>query len=281
MDLNTLIVALAPGRMQEITVDDPAAWRELAERFTKLRREDDDRLYACWISSGYNSRGDQWYLTGTEDASTHEHFKWAAERAAVLLGQPTGPATLFFWLDLLKKESPRYRGGGVSETHLDEDLVNTSETGHIGFLCLASAEYCYKLETAAIANKRAEFVPWSPLELMRSAPSHSGVSPFTEKAIRVIAKRLSEESVPTQPPATSAKPQKKESVAAQLDRLRDECRWTVEELAEQIQIDPTTVSRHLSDRAIPHLRNLGAYERVFSKRLERKVVIEKTPGKRR
>ena len=132
---------------------DPARWRELAEQFTKLRREDDDKLYACWVSSGCNTKGDQWYLSGTESGAAVAHFGWAAERAAVLLGRPTGSASLFFWLDLLKNESPRYRGGGISETYRDETSVNASETGHIGFLCLASAEQCYRLETAALETR--------------------------------------------------------------------------------------------------------------------------------
>jgi hypothetical protein len=70
----------------------------------------------------------------------------------VLLGQPPGTATLFYWLDLLKKNSRRYVGGGWSGFPRGDDIVRTAETGSIADLCLAAAEYCYKLETAAIAT---------------------------------------------------------------------------------------------------------------------------------
>lgn len=71
-----------------------------------------------------------------------------------------------------------------------------------------------------------------------------------------------------------------ESVGAQLTRLREECRLTIEDLADLVKIDRTNVYRHLASKSIPHLRKIGVYERVFSKILKRKVVIEKTPRKR-
>src|SRR5271157_1864640 len=180
-------------------MDYPAAWRELAEQFAKVRREDTGLLYASWTSSSWNTRGDKWYLGGTEDANAVEHFKWAAERAAVLLGNPTGADSLFFWLDLLKNESPRYRGGGISETHLDEGSVEKSEIGHIGFLCLAAQEQCYRLETVAIEKERTESLtpwsPWNPAPAPFLPVTGSGISPFTEKAIRDIANRLTKRTI--------------------------------------------------------------------------------------
>jgi len=71
-----------------------------------------------------------------------------------------------------------------------------------------------------------------------------------------------------------------ESIGVQLNRLRQESRLTLEQLAEEVKLDRRNVSRHLSDFSVPHLKNLGAYERVLSKHLERKVVIDRTPLKR-
>jgi ribosome-binding protein aMBF1 (putative translation factor) len=68
-----------------------------------------------------------------------------------------------------------------------------------------------------------------------------------------------------------------ETVAAQLQRLRKECNWSAERLAEAVKFDPRTVTRHLSGETTPHLRNIAAYERVFSKQLKRQVVINKMP----
>jgi len=74
--------------------------------------------------------------------------------------------------------------------------------------------------------------------------------------------------------------QHSESTGQQLDQLRQECRWTVEELAEKVERDVTTVYRHISGVMNPSLRTIGAYERVFSKKLQKQVVIHKTPEKR-
>ena len=66
-----------------------------------------------------------------------------------------------------------------------------------------------------------------------------------------------------------------ESIAAQLQKLRDECRWTIEDLAEAAEISTRQVARHLSGQFKPHPRKISAYERAFSKRLKRQVVVRK------
>jgi hypothetical protein len=76
-------------------------------------------------------------------------------------------------------------------------------------------------------------------------------------------------------------PPAKSSIGAQLTELRDECRISTERLAELVEIDPATAWRHLSGSARPQLPTIGAYERVFSKLLGRKVRIEISPRKRK
>jgi DNA-binding XRE family transcriptional regulator len=68
-----------------------------------------------------------------------------------------------------------------------------------------------------------------------------------------------------------------DTIAAQLQRLRRECNWSAEKLAEAVRLNPRTVARHLSGETTPHLRNISAYERVFSKQLKRRVVVNKMP----
>jgi|HubBroStandDraft_6_1064221.scaffolds.fasta_scaffold04816_8 DNA-binding transcriptional regulator YiaG len=69
----------------------------------------------------------------------------------------------------------------------------------------------------------------------------------------------------------------KETIAEQIQRLRKECNLTVEQLAALVGLDVRNVSRHVSGRTKPRLSSLAAYERVFSKALDRKVTIDKTP----
>jgi hypothetical protein len=70
---------------------------------------------------------------------------------------------------------------------------------------------------------------------------------------------------------------KSEAIGAQINRLRDECHLTEEELAEKVDIDIRSVQRHLANEVKPYARHLRTYEMVFSKLLNRKVVIRKMP----
>jgi len=76
-------------------------------------------------------------------------------------------------------------------------------------------------------------------------------------------------------PAPSPSTPKRETVATQINRLREECHLTAEELAEKIGIEPRSVQRHLAGSSVPHGRHVRAYERVFSNLLNRQVVISK------
>jgi hypothetical protein len=94
--------------------------------------------------------------------------------------------------------------------------------------------------------------------------------------------------VPTEPPpstkpdestpqSVTADQERTETIADQLERLRDECRWTIPKLAEAAGIDSRTVDRHLTGKVTPYARTISAYERAFSKLLKRHIVIKKMP----
>jgi ribosome-binding protein aMBF1 (putative translation factor) len=227
-------------------MDEPKAWRDLAERLTQLRNADQDKIYANWSSSPWNDNGDHWFLSGIGDRAVSQQFLWTVERAAILLGHHESPTALFFWLDLLKQESPRFIGGGHRETIVGGVQVEKSEFGGIYAVCLASAEYCYKLETQAIAKERGK---WLPVE---DTASHPPV-PAPSRAI---------------------------SIGDQLEQLRQDCNWSIEELAEAVKLDPTNVSRHLSGTSIPRPKNLRRYNSVFSKQLKKQVHIRRNAAKR-
>jgi hypothetical protein len=70
-----------------------------------------------------------------------------------------------------------------------------------------------------------------------------------------------------------------QAIEGQLDALRVECRLTVEDLAEALDIAPRSVYRHLSGEAIPRNRQIAAYENLFSKQLGKSIHLE-TSGKR-
>jgi DNA-binding transcriptional ArsR family regulator len=57
----------------------------------------------------------------------------------------------------------------------------------------------------------------------------------------------------------------------QIERLRVESRLTIEDLAEAIELTPRSVSRHLAGEAVPRLRQIAAYERVFTRKLGKAI----------
>jgi DNA-binding transcriptional regulator YiaG len=85
------------------------------------------------------------------------------------------------------------------------------------------------------------------------------------------------ENSATKPTTSETGPPKPETTGAQIKRLREECRWTIEELAAIVDLNARTVSRHESGETKPYKRNTSTYERIFSKQLERRVVINKMP----
>jgi hypothetical protein len=110
-------------------------------------------------------------------------------------------------------------------------------------------------------------IPSAPIEAPKSAPE-------TERSyVGIDNSRSSHPSPEPVPPPIAPG----ETIAAQLQRLRKECNWSADRLAEAVKFDPRTVTRHLSGETVPHLRNISAYERVFSKQLKRQVVINKMP----
>jgi ribosome-binding protein aMBF1 (putative translation factor) len=69
----------------------------------------------------------------------------------------------------------------------------------------------------------------------------------------------------------------KETVGDQIQRLRRECNWTIERLAEKVGLDESTVKRHLAGKQTAHLSTISLYQQAFSKALKKDVFISKTP----
>lgn len=73
----------------------------------------------------------------------------------------------------------------------------------------------------------------------------------------------------------------KSDTAKEIEKLRAECRITLEELAEETGFDQSTIHRHESGRSTPQPWRISKYEKIFSKLLRRDVVIPVTPIKRK
>jgi DNA-binding XRE family transcriptional regulator len=63
----------------------------------------------------------------------------------------------------------------------------------------------------------------------------------------------------------------RQGIGGQIKVLREECRMTIEQLAEEVGITSRSVERHESGASDIRANNLQAYEETFSKRLKRHI----------
>jgi hypothetical protein len=123
---------------------DSESWREIEARFRDLQRSGSS-LRADWTSTARNDAGEHWYLSGSRDKRLHVLFKWTAEHAALKRGYSGGPSAVFFWLDLLRRNSPNFEKNGTGVTRVADGPEEPYEFGTIRRVCEASADYCLKL----------------------------------------------------------------------------------------------------------------------------------------
>jgi DNA-binding XRE family transcriptional regulator len=218
-------------------------WRDLAERFRVIRRDDFAGLRADWqdITIGRQTTT-QWDLRSASE-STVSQFTAAARRGGIRL-KNTAKATdlLHVWLNNLRSETdPSSRQVIAVEYDQNGLVTNNARGGSIQHVCQVSANFCNELESLALEAEQA----------MGAAPQVQSSVPKSKI--------------------------KRQTIGEQIDGLREECRLTIEQLAHEIKVNPRTVQRHLADEATPYLTRLRAYERVFSKLLNRQVVISKMP----
>jgi hypothetical protein len=79
------------------------------------------------------------------------------------------------------------------------------------------------------------------------------------------------------PPIVPLPAKAQESVGSQIQRLRLECDWTEEDLAEAVDLDLRSVQRHLASDAAPRALTIRKYEKAFSKLLKKEIVITQMP----
>jgi hypothetical protein len=154
---------LKPGGREAGKMAKSEFWRDIEARFRAIQSRKvpvhgvpwhDDSLYAVWLASGWSDTGDPWRLDGA-DHTVKVNFEWLAERAAVELGHPGGRSAVVFWLDLLKRDSPNYKGTG----RIGDNGLTSAAHGKIDRVCEASADYCVRLETQDRIRGASEVQP--------------------------------------------------------------------------------------------------------------------------
>src|ERR1019366_1526004 len=140
-------------------------------------------------------------------------------------------------------------------------------SGTIQRVCEASANYCAVLESRALAaERRAQ----QQAEDAADIAGREGIRQDSEDS--EAARRLTGTSRAHPPNVTPKAPARPKDAGQEINRLREECRLTIEDLAKAIEAAPRTVQRHLAGKNRPLPRFVAAYEHVFSRLLKRKVV---------
>src|SRR5690348_12013061 len=121
-------------------------WRDMESRFRSLQAEYGDSLHANWSPTSWDGDRKQWYLSSAQTASEEQRFRVLADRGAVALGCATAAGGLFFWLDLLRTESPHTVDGCCCTYYNADGEKMIDQSRIVSALHKASAEFCLQLE---------------------------------------------------------------------------------------------------------------------------------------
>jgi len=186
---------------------DSEFWRDLEAKFQALQPSGviGSYLTASWTSGVWNQTGAQWLLSAS-DPQVKEEFVSLAEEAAERYGRTTliqnaderwklsGEAALFFWLDVLKRETGKYKSDHGPVRNADGSNAE-GERGKINRVCAASAVYCGKLARRGAAPAGSDValrgfreVEKEPIRMER--PSRSEIDESADKAFAVDRKRI-------------------------------------------------------------------------------------------
>jgi ribosome-binding protein aMBF1 (putative translation factor) len=220
----------------------PTFWNNLAQNF-ELILDASERIDALWVYMSDSPEVIHWTVGGAADDQAIAHFR----QLAVLAGRQIDPLSadaFSAWLNQIKATRPSWpeRRDLLKDTEGETLYV---AQGAIEDVCRASADLCRILALEA---------------------------QVTEHRPRLDAEPPNELPAATEP--------KLPSIGEQIDKLREECGLSIEELAEKMDLHSTSVSRHIHDESVPSRINRMKYQRLFSKLLKRDVVIFKTQPKR-
>jgi hypothetical protein len=253
-------------------------WRDLAKEFRSLQTPSGEFRVDRWLSiTGEVPPQSATWSISCSNRSVRQQWETLAKRGGDALSENDFVDAIRVWLERLRIEKINNTG----EQHFSE---GENVTGHgiqesITDLAEASAILCGIMESAALDRERIERAVKARTEVNQQ-PAGAGetlpVSPVEHES-----STNERRTIVDQPPLSKlVEPQagpveRTETVAQQLNRLREECRWTAADLAEEVKVEPRTVQRHLAGHSTPYDRNISAYECAFSKRLKRQVVIRK------
>jgi hypothetical protein len=222
-------------------MSDSIFWKKLADKFGKLPQ----KTLVLQAEKHYmvgQTEDAKWRLMGKIERKAE--FEALARRGASRFSTQPTPDLLEVWIEKIFQTVPDDQDHSSFGTIKSQGTGTNTVGHHIHDLSRRSIAYCKIMEAEAIQKEFDDSMTQEPHPLPRTT-----VTPAQETP----------------------------SIASQIQRLRLECKWSIETLAAKTGFDDRTVRRHLSGETKPHLRNIGTYEQAFSKALKREVVIDNMP----
>jgi hypothetical protein len=238
-------------------------WLEFHHDFTALMNEE-DRLFpnhpkdclSAIVTYEHHDEYGRWALRPSTE-SLRARFDLKATEAGIALGLPGIASPMDFWLHRLYRFLREGKSSFLSGA--DDDF------GIIMRLCEASSIYCAYLQREWLEKTNLGHEGFLRTRIEDTLSKQQRID-LLARGGELITE--GEHRIDTPYPS---------SIAAQLQELRTESRWTFDELAAKVGLDIRTVQRHVAGTSVPYSRHLTAYEAAFSKHLKKQVVIRKLP----
>jgi DNA-binding XRE family transcriptional regulator len=238
---------------------DSEFWKSIAEKFRSIFDVSNGMRVKWQCTDGAPKIS--WEIQNEPGPESKMQFFRLAQIAGRKL-QADSPDACHTWMLKLRETRPNQHIDTVTFESSD-GTVHITETALILDVLQASANLADELELT------------SPMAAPEPEATLKRGLPIVQKAAKQVETLLGLNSADLNQAPPIVQLPKEETIGTQIKRLRDECRLTIEELAEAIDSDERTIRRHEADEVVPYARTIRAYEGVFSKRLERKVVISK------
>jgi ribosome-binding protein aMBF1 (putative translation factor) len=190
-----------------------------------------------------------WTLGDGVSENFLERFRALAARAGVALGPPEDTDPEDFWLHRLWLD--------LRENKSEQLFAASEEGGVILRVCEASATFCSRLERKAVTRLRTGDRQVESPRAQNSANSGQSTSPY----------RQSESTY-----AAAPNMRQTTAVGRNIDRLRKECGWSLDRLADETGMGKKLILSHVNKGARPIPRILKEYAEAFSKALGRKII---------
>ena len=243
-----------------------------------------------------------WIVSDGVSENFQARFRALAARASVALGCAKDTDAEDFWLHRLYLD--------LLENNSDQLFVASKEGGAIRRVCVASGTFCARLERNALQEFGAGGMPEQHNTQRRpttpeAKPQSTGIIPGQFQGNRQpkgigesTPKHTQESGNPYFPDLWSGRGRHAESSPAQnsdeigrsveskptnsaasaklrigqnIDRLRKECGWSFEHLAEKTGIDKKAILSHRHGKHKPNPKTLKEYAQAFTKELHRPI----------